>query len=132
MAGNGNPGFELDLAAAGLRADGSEMRISLEALAAKLEACLPGRTRVQRSGGGLLGRGERRVREITVELSSTSYQLAITSAGAQGARERRVGGISIKREPLDPQAWLAALTAELQEEAERSAAARESLQKLLG
>ncbi|MDE3070564.1 MAG: hypothetical protein KGJ43_07535, partial [Acidobacteriota bacterium] len=108
------------------------LRVSIEALAVRLETSLPGRARVERSGGGLFGRGERRVREITVVLSSSSYQLAVDGTRMEGARERRVGGIAIKREPLDPQAWLAALTEELQEEAQRSASARESLQRLLG
>jgi len=33
-----------DLSAAGLRADGGDLRISVEVLAAKLESSLPGRT----------------------------------------------------------------------------------------
>jgi hypothetical protein len=44
-----------DLSAAGLRADGTDLRISVEVLAAKLESSLPGRTRVERRGGGPLG-----------------------------------------------------------------------------
>lgn len=125
-------GQDFDLAAAGLRADGADLRISLEALATKLELSLPGRARVERSGGGLLHRGERRVSELSVELSGCSYQLVVAGERVEGFRERRVGGISIKRETLDPEAWLSALTAELRTEAERSAEARESLQKLLG
>jgi hypothetical protein len=61
-----------DLSAAGLRADGTDLRISVEVLATKLEASLPGRTRVERHGGGLLGRGEKHVRQIQVELGSGS------------------------------------------------------------
>ncbi len=48
---------DFDLSAAGLRADGDDLRISVEVLAGKLEESLPGMTRVQRRGGGLLGRG---------------------------------------------------------------------------
>ena len=124
-------GPDFDLAAAGLRADGADLRISLEALAKKLELSLPGRARVERSGGGLLRRGERQVRELSVDMSGTTYQL-IAGEPVECFRERRVGGISIKREPLDPEAWLAALTAELRSEAERSSEARASLERLLG
>ena len=123
-----------DLSAAGLRADGTDLRISVEVLAAKLESSLPGRTRVERRGGGLLGRGEKHVRQIQVELGSgsgTTYQLTIEGDRVEGFRERKSGGIAIKREPLDPDAWIAALTEELQAEAERSAEARAALEGLV-
>ena len=96
-----------DLSAAGLRADGTDLRISVEVLAAKLESSLPGRTRVERRGGGLLGRGEKHVRQIQVELGSSSgsrYELSIDGDRVDGFRERKSGGIAIKREPLDPDA----------------------------
>ncbi|HEY3865915.1 MAG TPA: hypothetical protein VGL54_07510 [Solirubrobacteraceae bacterium] len=123
-----------DLSAAGLRADGADLRISVEVLASKLESSLPGRTRVERRGGGLLGRGEKHVRQIQVELGSgsgTTYQLSVDGDRVEGFRERKSGGIAIKREPLDPDAWIAALTGELQEEAQRSAEARAALEGLV-
>jgi hypothetical protein len=123
-----------DLSAAGLRADGTDLRISVEVLAAKLESSLPGRTRIERRGGGLLGRGEKHVRQIQVDLGSgsgTRYELSIDGDRVEGFRERKSGGIAIKREPLDPDAWIAALTEELQAEAERSAEARTALEGLV-
>jgi hypothetical protein len=123
-----------DLAAAGLRGDGADLAISIEVLASKLEQALPGRARVQRQGGGLLGRGPRHVREVQVELGGTGgirYQLDVHGDRVEGFRERQVGGISIKREPLTPEAWIAALTADLREEAQRSAQARSALERLL-
>jgi hypothetical protein len=123
---------DFDLSAAGLRADGTDLRISVEVLASKLESSLPGRTRVERHGGGLLGRGEKRVRQLKVDLSGATYQLTIDGERVEGFRERRVGGISIKREPLAPDEWVAALTEELREEAQRSAQARTALEGLVG
>ena len=120
-----------DLAAAGLRVDGTDLAMSVEVLASKLEQALPGVARVVRRGGGLLGRGEKRVREVRVQLGTSCYQLAVDGPRVEGFRERQVGGIAIKREPLDPDAWIAALTAELREQAERSAQARTALEKLL-
>jgi hypothetical protein len=121
-----------DLSAAGLRADGGDLRISVEVLASKLESSLPGYTRVERHGGGLLGRGEKRVRRLQVDLGGCSYELNAAGERVECSRERKVGGISIKRELLDPDAWVAALTGELQSEAQRSAQAREALEKLVG
>lgn len=123
---------DFDLSAAGLRADGTDLRISLEVLAEKLEQSLPGRARVKRHGGGLLGRGAKRVQEIRVELGGACYQLTVARERVDGFRERQVGGIAIKREPLPPDQWVAALTADLQAEAERSAEARTALERLLG
>jgi hypothetical protein len=122
---------DFDLTAAGLRADGADMRISVEVLAGKLEQALPGQVRVERRGGGLLGRGEKRVRRVQVRLGSNRYELSVDGGRVEGFREREVGGIAIKREPLDPQAWVAALGADLHSEAERSAQAREALTRLL-
>ncbi len=120
-----------DLSAAGLRADGTDLRVSVEVLASKLEQSLPGRTRVQRRGGGLLGRGEKRVRELLVELGANRYQLAVDGERLESFRERQVGGIAIKREAMAPDEWVAALTEDLRSEAERSADARSALERLL-
>ena len=42
------------------------------------------------------------------------YQLTLNGERVEGFRERQVGGISIKREALDPQQWVTALAADLQ------------------
>jgi hypothetical protein len=123
---------DFDLSAAGLRADGTDLRISVEVLASKLEESLPGRAHVERRGGGLLGRGPKRVRMVRIELGGNGYQLTVAGDRVEGFRERQVGGISIKREPLAPDEWVAALTADLRAEAERSAEARAALERLLG
>jgi hypothetical protein len=120
-----------DLAAAGLRGDGTDLAISIEVLAAKLEQALPGQARVERRGGGLLGRGEKRVRAVRVELGTAAYLLGVDGGRVEGFRERQVGGISIKREPLAPDEWIAALTADLRAEAQRSSHARAALEALL-
>jgi hypothetical protein len=120
-----------DLVAAGLRADGADLSVSVEVLASKLEQALPGVARVERSGGGLLGRREKRVRQVRVELGSNLYQLAVDGSRVEGFREKQVGGIAIKRESLSPSEWIAALSADLRSEAERSSQAREALERLL-
>ncbi len=125
-------GQDFDFAAAGLRADGSDVRMSLEVLARKLEESLPAHTHVERRGGGLLRRGDASVRELRVELGATRYELTVAGEQLACSRQREVGGIAIKREALDPATWIGALTAELREEAERSADARQALGRLLG
>jgi hypothetical protein len=121
-----------DLAAAGLRGDGSELSTSVEVLASKLEQALPGRASVERRGSGMLGRGPKHVRSVQVELGGCSYRLDYEGGRLQGYRERQSGGIAIKRETLEPDLWVQALTGDLREEAQRSAEARAALERLLG
>jgi len=123
---------DFDLAAAGLRLDAADVAGSAEVLASKLEQALPGRVSVRRAGGGLLGRGPKRVRDLRLDVGPCQYELQIEGERVQGWRGRQVGGVSIKRESLDPARWLAALTADLQQEAERSSEARAALERLLG
>jgi hypothetical protein len=125
------PEPDFDLSAAGLRADGEDLRVSLEVLASKLESSLPGRAQVERRGGGLLGHGEKHVRLVKVQLGELRYQLTLDGERVEGFREREVGGIAIKRESLDPQAWVSALAEDLRAEAQRSAEARAALERLL-
>ncbi|MHB1469340.1 MAG: hypothetical protein ACYCU0_08515 [Solirubrobacteraceae bacterium] len=122
---------DFDLQAALLRRDGQDLETSVEVLAGKLEEALPGRTRVTRSGGGVLGKGRKRVREVLVVLGDTSYRLDVDGPRIEGFRQREVGGIAIKKETLDPGSWIDALGAALQEEAQRSSDLRNALELLL-
>jgi len=120
-----------DSFAAGLRFDGEELRTSVEVLASKLEGALPAHTRVERAREGLLRRGGQHVQAVLVELAGNRYVLRAGSDRVECYREREVGGISIKRVPLEPSAWVGALTDDLRAESERSAEAREALARLL-
>lgn len=122
---------DFDLDAAGLRLDGPDLVVSVEVLASKLEGALPTATKVQRRRRGPLSK-DQRVRELEVRLGVSRFSLRLADGGVQATREHEVGGISIKREQLDPQAWVSALGAELHAEAQRSAEARLALQRLLG
>jgi hypothetical protein len=120
---------DFDLSAAGLRADGADLASALEVLAAKLEDALGRQTRVQRKRKFLGKPGP--VSEIEVRIGECRYSLCPSSGGPNASRLREVGGIAIKRESLSIDEWLAALTSELEAEAQRSAEARASLERLL-
>ncbi|HEY1689210.1 MAG TPA: hypothetical protein VGF95_10150 [Solirubrobacteraceae bacterium] len=123
---------DFDLQAALLRSDGGDLLTAVEVLASKLEQALPGRTTVKRSGGGLLGKGRKQVRQVLVLLGETSYRLDVDGEQIEGFRQRQVGGIAIKRETLDPHRWLSELTDALRAEAQRSADLRTALSILIG
>jgi hypothetical protein len=120
-----------DLAASTLGAELSDARALTEALAVKLEAALPGQTKVSRRGTRMLSR-EKRVERIEVQLGEDAFTLAIRGEATETSRARTVGGIVIRRELLALAAWLDALSRALEAEAERSEAARQALERLLG
>jgi hypothetical protein len=125
---NAEDSFDLD--AAGLRADDQDAGTSLEVLASKLEQALPTHARVERRGRGLLARGKL-VERIEVRLGDCVLSLRRANGRIEGWREREVGGISIKREPLGLGAWVMTLEQELREASGRSAEARAALARLL-
>jgi hypothetical protein len=118
---------EFDLVAAALRADASDLKVFVEALATKLEQSFPGRCRVQRSG--LLGKGP--VRQISVELGDGRYELAHQDGSISTRRSSVVRGISLKTDEVGLDEWIDALAAQLTAEAERSERGRLAVERLL-
>ena len=121
----------LDLLAASLRADSTDTRSLIEALAAKLEAALPTQTAVDRKAARLFS-GKKRVESVKVELGENTYELSIAGDTAKATRRKTVGGIAIRNEKLSLDEWLRGLTQALSAEAGRSEAARIALEHLLG
>ncbi len=119
-----------DLAASSLRADASDARALAEALAAKLSEALPDQTRT-RHRGGLLSR-EKRLESVEVQLGEETFVLSLSGEKAEASRAKTVRGVVIKRQELPLDAWLEALSDALGAEAQRSEAARLSLERLLG
>jgi hypothetical protein len=120
---------DLDLLAASLRADAGDVDAFVEALAVKLEAALPGQVEVERRGG-LLG-GRKRVRRIEVTLGDQRSELEAERGRVTCRRRSVVRGIALKTQELDLDAWIAALSQDVVEEAERSERGRQALARLL-
>ena len=122
--------IDIDLVAASLRADASDVDAFVESLAGKLEDTIPGSVSVQRSRRGMLG--PKLVRGITVDAGGKRLELT-RGAGesVQTTSCRLSGGIVLKRESLEIDAWLAELGAVLAEEAQRSRQTRQALERLL-
>jgi hypothetical protein len=124
------PGMDLELLTASLRADSSDLRAFVEGLATKLEDALPGRTRVERAKNGF--RGPKLVRGISVDAGTTRLELRVDNRDQIETRACRVsGGITLKSDPIDTEAWLAALGQALALEAQRSEQTRQALERLL-
>lgn len=129
MTGDDATGLDLDLLAATLRADSGDLGVFVEALAAKLEAAVPGGVVVQRRRDGMFG--PKRVRRITVELAGRRLDLSADGGQVETRVARLSGGIVIRSEELAIDQWLALLGESLAAEAQSSATTREALQRLL-
>ncbi len=120
-----------DLDAAALRADRGDLAVGVEVLARKLQDALPRETTVGRRAKRLLSR-EKVVETIEVRLGVTRYALRAKGGQVEAERAQEVRGVVIRREPLEFDQWVAALTAELRDQAQSSAEARTALDRLLG
>ena len=121
---------DIDLLAASLRADAADTGGFVEGLAAKLEEALPGRVSVKRARSGLFG--PKHVKEIAVDAGDERLELARGATDTiEWRRARQSGGIVLKRETLDSDTWIAALSSAMAAEAQRSEQTRQALERLL-
>jgi hypothetical protein len=122
--------FDLDLLAASLRADSSDVGAFVESLAAKLADVLPGRVTVQRARRGLFG--PKIVRKLAVDAGGQRLELLRGEGDAIEARCARLSaGIVLKTEEISTDDWLAALGEALAAEAGRNERTRQALERLL-
>jgi hypothetical protein len=123
-----DPGLDIELVTASLRADASDLGAFVEALAVKLEQALPNGVRVERRGGLF---GAKKVRRILVDAGDTRLRLDRDGADVQTSRARLSGGIVLKTERIDTDEWLRELGRTLTEQAQRSSVTREALDRML-
>jgi hypothetical protein len=124
------PGMDLELLSASLRADSSDINAFVEGLATKLDEALPQRTRVERGRKGF--RGPKVVKAITVDLGGERLMLSVGDRGAVTTSCCRLsGGIVLKTEEIGTDEWLDRLGRALATEAGRSEQTRQALERLL-
>lgn len=123
------PGLDLDLLAASLRADSSDLGAFVESMAVKLEEAVPARVRVERHRSGMFG--PKAVRSVSVDLGDRRLELRAEGGAVQTRCAKLSGGIVLKNEALEIDAWLAMLGEALAAEASRSEATRRALERLL-
>jgi hypothetical protein len=122
-------GLNIDLLAASLRADVSDLGAFVEALAVKLEDAVPGGVRVERRRAGLFG--PKRVSRISLDAGDQRLELRADDGRIETRCARLSGGIVLKSEALATDAWLDALSRALADEARSSQTTRQALERLL-
>ena len=121
--------LDIDLLAASLRADSSDLGAYVESLTRTLEDALPGRVRVYRWRERMFG--PKRVGKVAVDLGDRRLELKYQGGAVQASCARLSGGIVLKNEALETEAWLAMLSEALATEAQRSETTRKALERLL-
>jgi hypothetical protein len=122
--------FDLDLAAAALRADARDTEALMAGLASWLEQSVPHLASVQRKRAGMFD-ARKRVTRIACQLGEDLYTIDVESAGVQARRARSVRGITLKTEPLTVGDWVSELTGALVREAKVTEASLGTLRQLL-
>jgi hypothetical protein len=122
-------GLDIDLLAASLRADSSDLGAFVEAMAVKLEEAVPGAVTVDRRRDGMFG--PKMVRRITLDAGGRRLELRREGSALQTTASRLSGGIVLKREELDTDAWLRVLGEALAIQAQSSKTTRQALERLL-
>jgi hypothetical protein len=122
-------GVDLDLLAASLRAESSDLSAFVATLAAKLEEAVPGRVRVERRRNGMFG--SKTVRGLSIDLGDRRLELQAEGGRVEARCSRLSGGIVLRKENVDTDVWLAMLSEGLAAEASRSEATRQALERLL-
>lgn len=123
------PALSIDLVAASLRADASDVRAFVEALAVKLEEAVPGTVSVHRRSDRMFG--PKRVQRMVVDAGDRRLELKLSGAGIETRCGRVSGGIVLKNEDLDTEEWLRALGEALVAQAQHSQSTRQALERLL-
>src|SRR5881396_3375542 len=122
--------LQMELLAASLRADSTDNKAFLEALATKLAGSLPNQTTVIRHSS-IFSR-EHPVKEITVTMGDYQYRIGREKQGPiVTQRAKVVRGIVLKTEQIPMDQWIDELADALTHEAANSAQARIALERFL-
>jgi hypothetical protein len=127
--GTDDASLDLDLIAASLRIDAGDLDAFVESLALKLEEVLPYGVRVERRRAGL--RGPKLVRRMAVDAGGLRFELRADNGAVDTRCSRMSGGIVLKTESVEIDAWLTGLGEALADEARRSQTTRQALERLL-
>ena len=124
----GDGSFDLELAAASLRADGSDVHLLVKVLADQLVDALGSRLTVERAGRF---RKSQEIRSLTIAMGDDRFDAVVDGPVLRCTIGHASGGIRIRSEKVDVDTWLHRLLAALQAEATTSQAVRLALEHMV-
>jgi hypothetical protein len=127
--GEGDDGsFDLELAAASLRAEGSDVHILVKVLADQLADALGSRLQVERAGRF---RKSEEIKALSIALGDDQFDAAVDGNSLRCTIGHISGGIRIRSEKVGVDDWLDRLLAGLKVEAADSQAVRVALEQMV-
>jgi hypothetical protein len=127
--GDTDDAFDLDMAAATVQSNATDVHIMLKVLAGQLSEVLGPKVVVQRAGGLIRKSGE--VKALEVTLGDDVLCAQVDGATVRCTVAHSSGGIRIRSESLDLDTWLRRLLGALQDEAAHSEVARQALERIV-
>ena len=121
--------MDLELAAASLRADGTDVRILVKVLADQLADALGSRLEVQRSGGRFRKSDE--IRSIRISIDDDQFEAEVDGDTLRCTIGHSSGGIRIRSEKVGVDVWIARLLGVLKAEAAHSESVRRALETIV-
>ena len=121
--------FDLELAAAQLRADSSDVHILVKVLVDQLSDALGSRLKVERSGGRF--RKSADIKSLTITMEDDQFDAVVDGSLLRCTVGHSSGGIRIRSEKVDMDTWLNRLLAVLKAEADHSQAVRQALENIV-
>jgi len=121
--------MDLELAAASLRADASDVRLLVKVLADTLADALGTRLDVKRSGGRF--RKSEEIRSIRITMDDNQFDAEVDGDVLRCSIGHSSGGIRIRSEKVEVDAWLGRLLAVLKAEAAHSQSVRRALETIV-
>jgi len=124
----GDGSFDLELAAASLRADGSDVHLLVKVLADQLSDALGSRLTVERAGRF---RKSEAIRSLSIAMGDDQFDAVVDGGTLRCTIGHTSGGIRIRSEKVDVDTWLNRLLTVLQAEAANSQAVRLALEQMV-
>jgi hypothetical protein len=121
--------FDLELAAASLRADGSDVHILVKVLVDQLSDALGPRLKVERAGGRF--RKSEEIKSLKIAMGDDQFDAEVDGNTLRCTIGRSSGGIRIRSEKVDVDTWLNRLLTVLKAEAANSQAVRLALENMV-
>lgn len=121
--------FDLDMAAASLRANGADVQTMLKVLGTQLGETLGDRVTIERAGGLFKKSGA--VKSLEVSLGDDTLRAEVDHSSVRCTVAHASGGIRIRSEQLDMDRWVQRLLQALQAEAAHSDVARLALERVV-
>jgi hypothetical protein len=121
--------YDLNLAAAALRSNSSDLRLLLKTLSEELSDTLGDRLKSQHGGGRFRKSGE--ISSLQIALANNLFEASLEGATLRCTLGHVSGGIRIRSETLDVNVWLLKLLEALRDEAAHSDVARRALENIV-